>query len=173
MDQERIGKFIAELRKENGMTQEELAEKMGVTAKSVSRWENGKTLPDISLLILLAELLNCTIQELLNGQRMSQEELKELQETINDLIEYQSNRQNENDRKANTYGLIGSLALLLALFNSAFGYLNHIFTDNAVEFVQGSLYGICICMNMISLYNRSHKVPLRKKKRELIKKMKK
>ena len=50
MDQEKIGKFIAELRKEKNMTQEQLAEKMGVTDKSISRWENGKTMPDISML---------------------------------------------------------------------------------------------------------------------------
>ncbi len=46
MNQERIGKFIATCRKEKNLTQEELAEKLGVTSKSISRWENGKTMPD-------------------------------------------------------------------------------------------------------------------------------
>ncbi len=61
MNQEKIGKFISELRKENNMTQEQLAEKMGVTDKSISRWENGKTMPDLSMLPILAnELKNRT-----------------------------------------------------------------------------------------------------------------
>ena len=51
------------------MTQEQLAEKMGVTDKSISRWENGKTLPDISILVALAEELNVEISELLNGRK--------------------------------------------------------------------------------------------------------
>lgn len=172
MEQEKIGKFISELRKENNMTQEELALKMGVTSKSISRWENGKTMPDISMLSILAEELNCTVQELLNGRKMTKEELVELKETIDKLIEYQSNQQIKNDKTTNKYGIIGYGALLLALLNSAFGYLNYIFTPNMVEFIQGALYGICICANMISLYNRSHNISIREKKKEFIKKLK-
>ena len=56
MDQEKIGKFIAELRKGKNMTQEQLAEKIGVTDKSISRWETGKTMPAISMLSILAIL---------------------------------------------------------------------------------------------------------------------
>lgn len=69
MNQEKIGKFFSLLRKENNMTQKELAEKMGVTDKSISRWENGKTMPDISILGILANELNCTVSELLNGKK--------------------------------------------------------------------------------------------------------
>lgn len=170
MDQEKIGSFIRELRKENNMTQEQLAEKMGVTDKSISRWENGRTMPDISMLSILANELNCTIPELLNGRKMTKEELIELKETINNLIEYESNQQIKNDRKSNKYNIIGCIALVLAVFNNVFGYLNYIFTPNAVEFVQGVLYGICICANMISLYNRSHNISVCEKKKELIKK---
>lgn len=61
MEQEKIGKFISELRKEKNMTQEELGELLGVTSKSISRWENGITMPDISILTLLTEYLNCDI----------------------------------------------------------------------------------------------------------------
>lgn len=65
MNQEKIGKFISELRKENNMTQEQLAEKVGVTDKSISRWENGNTMPDISILVQLSEILNATLPELI------------------------------------------------------------------------------------------------------------
>lgn len=58
MNQEKIGKFIAVLRKEKNMTQEQLAEKMRVTVKSISRWETGKTMPDILMINILANKLN-------------------------------------------------------------------------------------------------------------------
>lgn len=173
MDQEKIGEFIRELRKENNMTQEQLAEKMGVTDKSISRWENGRTMPDISMLGILANELNCTIPELLNGKKMTKDELIELKETIDNLIEYESNQQIKNDRKTNKYNIVGCIALTLAVFNNAFGYLNYIFTPNVVEMVQGALYGICICANMISLYNRSHNISICEKKKELIRKINK
>ncbi|HOZ55118.1 MAG TPA: helix-turn-helix transcriptional regulator [Clostridia bacterium] len=76
MNQEKIGKFIAELRKEKNMTQEQLAEKVGVTNKSVSRWENGKTLPDYSLLNELCNTLNISVNELLTGEKISDADYK-------------------------------------------------------------------------------------------------
>lgn len=173
MDQEKIGKFISQLRKEKNMTQEELAEKMCVTDKSVSRWENGKTMPDISLLNMLANELNCTISELLNGRRMTKEELEDLRETINKLIDYESDQRITNDKKFNKYNLIGFVSLTLALFNNAFGYLNYIFKPNMVEFIQGALYAISICANLISLYNRSHNISICEKKKQIIKSWKK
>ena len=70
MDQEKIGKFIAELRKEKNITQEQLAEKLGVTSKSISRWENGNTMPDYTLLKDLCNELNININELLSGEKI-------------------------------------------------------------------------------------------------------
>ena len=135
MDQEKIGKFIANLRKEQKLTQEQLAEKLGVTDKSVSRWENGKTMPDISMLSILANELNCTIQELLNGRKMTKEELLDLRETINNLVEYESNQQIKKDKKFNKYNMIGTITLILAIFNNEFGYLDYVFAPNMVELV--------------------------------------
>ena len=70
MDQIKIGKFILENRKKKGLTQEELAEKLGVTSKSVSRWENGNTMPDYSLLKDLCSVLEINVNELLSGERI-------------------------------------------------------------------------------------------------------
>ncbi len=70
MNQEKIGKFIAERRKEKNMTQEQLAEKMGVTAKTISRWENGKTMPDYSLLKDLCNELDTNVNEFLSGENI-------------------------------------------------------------------------------------------------------
>ena len=172
MDQEQIGKFIIELRKENNMTQEQLAEKMGVTDKSISRWENGKTMPDISLLVLLADNLNTTIQELLNGRRMTKDELVELKGTFEKLIEYESNKQIKNSKRINKYIIIGNLIIVMALLHNEFSYLNYIFTPNAADFVQGCLYGMGIVLDLIGVYNNSHNITVCEKKKELIKKLK-
>ncbi|MBP5678712.1 MAG: helix-turn-helix transcriptional regulator [Bacilli bacterium] len=72
MDQIKIGKFILNCRKEKGLTQEQLAEKLGVTSKSISRWENGNTMPDYSLLKDLCDELNINVNELLSGERIKE-----------------------------------------------------------------------------------------------------
>lgn len=80
MDQDRIGKYIAKLRKEKKITQEELAEKLGVSSKSVSRWETGRNMPDLSLLIPLCKELETTINELLSGEKLNEKEYQEKSE---------------------------------------------------------------------------------------------
>ena len=70
MNQIKIGKFILNCRKEKGLTQEQLAEKLGVTSKSISRWENGKTMPDYSLLKDLCNELDINVNELLSGEKI-------------------------------------------------------------------------------------------------------
>lgn len=88
MDQIKIGKFISELRKEKGMTQEQLAVKLGVTQKSVSRWETGKNMPDLSLLQLLSAELGISVSEILDGEKISTVENKNVDEAINQIIDY-------------------------------------------------------------------------------------
>ena len=76
MDQVKIGKFIASLRKQAELTQEELGEKLGVTNKTISRWENGNYMPDIEMLQLLAKEFHVNINEILAGERMSDAEFR-------------------------------------------------------------------------------------------------
>lgn len=71
MDHQKIGCFIAALRREKGWTQRELATRLGVTDKAVSRWETGKGLPDISLLRPLSEALGVSVNELLSGEAIT------------------------------------------------------------------------------------------------------
>ena len=73
IDKERFGAFLLELRKEKGYTQKQLAEKLFVSDKAVSKWERGLSLPDITLLGPLAEILGVTVTELLQAQRISEE----------------------------------------------------------------------------------------------------
>lgn len=77
MDQKKIGCFIAARRKDNGLTQSQLAEKLGITDKAVSKWETGKSMPDLSLFMPLCDLLQITLNELLLGEFISDENLKE------------------------------------------------------------------------------------------------
>ncbi len=76
MDQQKIGCFIARRRKEKGMTQGELAGKLGITDKAVSKWETGKSMPDLSLFVPLCTLLEITLNELFAGERILAEQLK-------------------------------------------------------------------------------------------------
>ncbi len=80
MDLIEIGKFIAELRKEKGLTQEQFGEKVGVTNKTVSRWETGIYLPPADVLIIMSELFGVSINELLSGKRLTEEEYKQVAE---------------------------------------------------------------------------------------------
>ncbi|HIW84603.1 MAG TPA: helix-turn-helix domain-containing protein, partial [Candidatus Dorea gallistercoris] len=77
MDQGKVGEFIARMRKEKGFTQAQLGERLGVTNKTVSRWETGKYMLDISMLAPLCGELGVSIHELLNGSRLSDEQFRE------------------------------------------------------------------------------------------------
>lgn len=76
MDQKKIGVFMAQLRKEKGWTQMQLAELLSVTNKTISRWETGHYLPDLSMLPLLCELLDISINEFLAGERIPEAEFR-------------------------------------------------------------------------------------------------
>ena len=76
MDQIKTGKFIAALRKEKRMTQEQLGKKLGVTNKTVSRWENGNYMPDVEMLSLLSKEFGVSMNELISGERLTAEEFQ-------------------------------------------------------------------------------------------------
>ena len=81
MDMVKMGSFLAELRKENNLTQAELGEKLGVTNKTISRWETGNYMPPVEMLEELSDMYGMTINELLSGKKLSMEEYKEMAET--------------------------------------------------------------------------------------------
>ena len=93
MDLDKIGKFIALNRKNKGLTQEQLAEKLGVTNKTISRWETGKYMPDLSLLKPLSEELGITLNELLSGEKIEEQKIVENTErNILNTIDYSSKK---------------------------------------------------------------------------------
>lgn len=80
MDTKKIGMFLKQLRNENGMTQEQLGEKIGVSNKTISRWETGKYMPPIDCLNMLSDIYNISINEILGGERASRDEFTKIAE---------------------------------------------------------------------------------------------
>ena len=88
IDQIKIGAFLRELRKEKELTQEQLAEKFGVSSRSVSRWENGNTMPELGILVELADYYEVDIKEIIDGERKSEIMEKEQKETLRKVADY-------------------------------------------------------------------------------------
>lgn len=88
MDQVKIGNFLRTLRKEKGLTQEQLAEQFRVTGRTVSRWETGRNMPDIGILVELAEFYDVDIREIIDGERKSEDMDEEVKDTLVKVAEY-------------------------------------------------------------------------------------
>ncbi len=122
MDQAKVGKFISQCRKEKGMTQAQLAERFGVSNVAVSKWENGKSLPDASIMVELCDLLGITVNELLSGEKIKVEDYKEKAEK--NLVDMQAEK--ERLKKVTTlrkftfyfYNLVGLFGIACAIFQA-------------------------------------------------------
>ena len=95
MNQQKIGSFIRELRKEQGITQEQLAEQFNVSARTISRWETGHNMPDISLLVEISEFFDVSIPEIINGERKSENMNDEVKVTILAVADYADKQKNK------------------------------------------------------------------------------
>lgn len=104
MDQEKIGNFILECRKNKKLTQSELAEKLGVTDKSISNWENGRNMPDLSLFKPLCDILEISINDLISGEKVSKDKYQnKFEENLLSTIDYTTKKIIE---KNNVIGLL-------------------------------------------------------------------
>lgn len=137
MNQEKIGIFIAKLRKEKGMTQQELADKLGVTDKAISKWENGRCLMDIQLLQPLADCLDVSVIELLNGKKIENDNNEYTKEFIDKTLEIANIKLNEKIKKI-IFFIILAITLLLLTILSIFCYkfiaAEHIYKNNYISF---------------------------------------
>ena len=116
MDQIKIGAFLKLLRKEKNLTQEQLAEQLGVSNRTVSRWENGNNMPDISLLSEIAEFYDVSIPELIYGERKSEnmrEEAKEVAETMSDYAKAEKETLVKSIRNMSLIGLIALIIYMV------------------------------------------------------------
>ena len=117
MNQEKIGKFILELRREKNMTQQELADRIGVTDRAISKWENGRGLPDLSLMMPLCKELGITINELISGEQIEKEDYQsKLEENIFKTIDYTNKKiANKNKIFKIVVGTIITIVLIVGL----------------------------------------------------------
>ena len=113
MDQIKIGKFIAECRKKENLTQMQLAEKLDITDRAVSKWETGRTMPDSSIMLELCEILKITVNDLLSGEVVAVENYnKELE---NNLLEMVKQKEQADKRLLSVEVVIGITATVLFL----------------------------------------------------------
>ena len=109
MNQKKMGAFIKTLRKENNLTQEQLAEALGVSNRTVSRWETGNNIPDLDMLIILADYFDVEIKELIEGERLKEKEIFTEPKTIKAVADFSKDREKNIIRKiyyACFYGIV-------------------------------------------------------------------
>lgn len=111
MDQIKIGRFIAERRKQNNMTQMQLAEKLGITDRAVSKWENGKTMPDSSIMLELCRLLGISVNDLLCGEVVTMDHYNE--KTEQNLMNMIKQKEQADKRLLLMEWVIGILSVII------------------------------------------------------------
>lgn len=118
MDQIKIGKFIAERRKAQNLTQMQLAEKLGITDRAVSKWENGKALPDATLMLELCGILGISVNDLLTGEVVTMENYNEKMEK--NLLNALEAKQKADKNLLNLEVLVGMMCVIILLGLVAF-----------------------------------------------------
>ena len=143
MNQIKIGSFIKELRKEKGLTQEQFAEQFNVSRRTVSRWETGSNLPDLDILIEMADYYNLELRELLDGERKSEKMNEELKETVLKVAEYSNKDKLKVTRRMHWLFIAGLVAAII--------YMILLFTDQADNYWGGLCLGITFGMMIVGV----------------------
>ena len=166
MDQKKIGLFLKEMRKEKGLTQSELAEKFYVSDRSVSRWENGNNMPDLSILIELADFYGLDIREILNGERKRENMNSDMKETLEKVSEYTAAEKQELKKRMIGNNL-GAIILLFFAFllqvTGGFGFIAERPCNNMEDFASGVALAI-LALNALYLSGALEKLAACKKK---------
>lgn len=139
MDQKKIGSFFKKLRNEKGLTQEQLAEQFGVSGRTVSRWETGHNMPDLDILIEMADYYDVDLRELLNGERKGEEMEQEMKETLLQLADYSNEermRLTKTIRRLFRVGLLSFSIYFIMLFAEPAQ------TTHLYDFISGVMIGI-------------------------------
>lgn len=146
MDQEKIGKFIASCRKDAGLTQASLAERLGITDRAVSKWENGKSMPDVSIMQDLCTELGINVNELLSGERLDMDKYKDMAEE--NLLQLQKEEELNNKKLLSLEVVIGytsSISFMVLIFAASFAVTSSVWRvvmilTAAVIFTVGMVY---------------------------------
>ncbi len=117
MDQLKIGKFIAQCRKQNNLTQMQLAEKLNITDRAVSKWERGKSLPDVAIMLDLCALLKITVNDLLSGEVVEMDNYnEELEKTLLEMVK----QKEESDKRLLTLEIVIGIVSAAYFFTLVF-----------------------------------------------------
>ena len=140
MDQRKIGALLRDLRKEKGVTQEELAEKMMVSNRTVSRWETGSNLPDIEILIELSDYYDVDLREILDGERKGENNMdKDLKDTVIKVADYKD----EEKKKFLKYiNVVLIVAFILGTVNMVINFIDPQSTSAVFDFFHGFCGGV-------------------------------
>ena len=143
---QKVGNFLKELRKEQNITQEQLAEKMNVSRRTVSRWETGNNMPDLDILIEIADYYNVELRELLDGERKSEQMDQELKETVLKVADYSNEEKAKITKRIHVLFIAGCISFIfyfITLFNEPTQ------TTELFDFVQGVSLGIAFGMVIV------------------------
>ena len=143
MDLVKTGAFLKELRKEKNITQEELAEKMGVARRTVSRWETGANMPDIDVLIDISDFYGVGLREILDGERKEKQMDKEMKETVLKVAEYENEGKKRTSIVVIVYLALGIISLLANLVMK--------FMEMPDTFLTGFLDGITVTTALVAM----------------------
>ena len=141
----KMGSFLQELRKEKGLTQEQLAEKLGVARRTVSRWETGSNLPDMDILIELSDLYETDLREILNGERKSERMNEVLKETVLQVADY------SNEEKTRLLNRMHWLFIAGGIGFAAFLVINVLGLETTAPYEAIGSFGLGIAFGMIIL----------------------
>lgn len=149
MNLKKTGDFLKRLRKEKDLTQEQLAEKFNISSRTVSRWENGSNMPDVSILIELADFYDVDIREIIDGERKSETMDNESNDTLRKVADYATKKETETSLKV-VYAALGIAVILFLstiLFACEFtGLLYGIIPAEICELILVLVYGIALCL---------------------------
>ncbi len=164
MNQVKIGEFLRELRKGKGLTQEQLAEQFNISRRSVSRWETGSNLPDLDILIEMADYYGVELKEILNGERKSEEMNEELKETVLKVAEFSNEDKRKLTERMNKLFIVGFVAAVI--------YIVLFVSDNADNLIGGLSLGITFGMMIVGVIITSKNVTkIRKMKMRIVNKL--
>ena len=137
MDQKKTGYFLKILRSEKQLTQEQLAERFNVSSRTVSRWETGSNMPDISVLLELADFYEIDIREIIDGERKSEKMNEELKETVMKVTDYADANNARILKRVRIIGITGVIAMVTAMIMETCG----VAVSPIWEMVKQDLYG--------------------------------
>lgn len=165
MDQKKTGRFLRQLRAERGLTQAQLAEKAGVSNRSVSRWENGVNLPDFDLLMELAGYYGVSVEEILDGERKPESRAAESGEALLKAADYGSQGSLAFSRRVHCIFLADAAAVLLYTVLAVQGLAAEGPWSGPASFLLGLLFGSLL---MGALYTSRHMSRIQAFKRRLL-----